>query len=68
MIAKCRSCKYEWETRVASPKQCPRCKIPMWKRKKEESKINPLSMPHRYSIDTLSLPYTTESIKVKEEE
>ena len=31
--AKCKSCGYVWQTRVIKPKQCPRCKVPMWKRK-----------------------------------
>lgn len=23
---KCKTCKYEWETRIDVPKSCPRCK------------------------------------------
>jgi len=26
MKFKCKICGYEWESRVAKPKQCPRCK------------------------------------------
>lgn len=37
--AKCQSCGYIWETKVKSPKQCPRCKAPMWKRKKNENLV-----------------------------
>jgi len=25
-MAKCKKCKYEWESRVTKPKACPRCK------------------------------------------
>jgi len=32
----CRSCLYIWKNRVDEPKQCPRCKAPMWKRDKKK--------------------------------
>ncbi len=33
MKIKCHKCKYEWESRVKEPKECPRCKTRNWKGK-----------------------------------
>ena len=41
MENKCKKCKYEWESRVDKPKECPECKSRNWKEykiKKEEIK------------------------------
>lgn len=45
MKHKCKVCKYEWDSRVRKPKQCPKCKRYDYqvyeilkKKEKEESK------------------------------
>ena len=36
MKQKCKLCKYEWESKVEDPKQCPRCKRYDWNKEKEK--------------------------------
>ena len=34
----CENCKYAWISRVAIPKQCPRCKVYDYDKKRDEPK------------------------------
>lgn len=35
----CKLCEYEWEARVALPKQCPRCKRYDWNTERRQTAL-----------------------------
>lgn len=37
---KCGHCGYEWNKRIAHPKECPKCKNRNWDKKNKEEEID----------------------------
>jgi predicted Zn-ribbon and HTH transcriptional regulator len=39
-VCRCRKCGYEWVARVATPRECPRCKCRKWDEPRKGAKEN----------------------------